>query len=102
MAKECDEYVGSSPPGHISAPLIRHHGPTTTTTTLGSKLALDQRPQRNVPPDPKTGYSARPLRGSINLFTRVFRWAGKRQTGPGNEVELYDSNKQLTIQCGAS
>ena len=89
MSRECDEYVYLTPPDHISAPIIRHHGPTTATTDAqGSKLALDHHPQRNDPPDPKTGYSARPLRGSMNLATRAFWRAGSRPKGLGNEVEV--------------
>ena len=102
ISRECDEYVYSSPLGHISAQIVRHHGLTTTTDAQGSRLALDQRPQRSVPRYPKTGHSARLFRGSINLVTSAFWRAGKRPQGPGNEVELHDLTEQLTLQCRTS
>ena len=42
MSRECDESVYSSPLGHISAKIVRHHGTTTTTTDAqGSRLATN-------------------------------------------------------------
>ena len=109
ISRECDEYVYSSPLGHIRAPIIRHHGPTTTTAALGSKLAVPttKRSTRSNDWSPRaqsevlSGLAAWSSHTTSTSFPGPFGGRGKGQKALGMRLRLYDSTKQRTLQDGA-